>query len=70
MSQAAAVTNGRSQRKQEDQMSMASKKSKASRACDSDGFDSVSQVSVSTPKSLSGRSRAGESVSYVSHQTG
>ena len=47
-------------------------KSFASRARDSDGLDSVSQVSVTTPKSQSGAggsSRHGDSVSYVSHRT-
>lgn len=45
-------------------------KSKASRARDSDGLDSVSQVSVSTPKSRAGpASRAGDSVSYVTDKT-
>lgn len=44
--------------------------SKASRARDSDGLDSVSQVSVTTPKSF-GRSNShiGDSVSYASLQT-
>ena len=47
-------------------------KSFASRARDSDGLDSVSQVSVTTPKSQTGAggsSRHGDSVSYVSHRT-
>ena len=39
-------------------------------ARDSDGFDSVSKVSVITPKSKTGGSRAGDSVSYVSQVTG
>ena len=45
--------------------------SKASRARDSDGLDSVSQVSVTTPKSISAMSgrRQGDSVSYVSGVT-
>ena len=45
----------------------------ASKARDSDGLDSVSQVSVSTPKSRAtgaGASRAGDSVSYVSRKSG
>ena len=46
-------------------------KSRASRARDSDGLDSVSQVSVLTPKSrMEDRSsRAGDSVSYVTAKT-
>ena len=46
-------------------------KSRASRARDSDGLDSVSQVSVTTPKSNVGgpMSRIGDSVSYVSHKS-
>ena len=44
--------------------------SRASRARDSDGLDSVSQVSVTTPKSQTGAgSRVGDSVSYVSART-
>lgn len=43
-------------------------KSRASRVADSDGLDSVSQVSVLTPKSRSSvaGSRMGDSVSYQS----
>ena len=46
--------------------------SKASRARDSDGLDSVSQVSVMTPKSMRNgqSSRAGDSVSYYSQKSG
>eukprot|EP00353_Schmidingerella_taraikaensis_P003462 CAMPEP_0185584560 /NCGR_PEP_ID=MMETSP0434-20130131/33103_1 /TAXON_ID=626734 ORGANISM="Favella taraikaensis, Strain Fe Narragansett Bay" /NCGR_SAMPLE_ID=MMETSP0434 /ASSEMBLY_ACC=CAM_ASM_000379 /LENGTH=103 /DNA_ID=CAMNT_0028204391 /DNA_START=122 /DNA_END=433 /DNA_ORIENTATION=- len=45
--------------------------SRASRAPDSDGFDSVSQVSVMTPKSFanSRSSRTGDSVSYVTDKS-
>lgn len=47
-------------------------KSRASRARDSDGLDSVSQVSVTTPKSNVGGPMSrmgGDSVSYVSHKS-
>ena len=47
-------------------------KSRASRARDSDGLDSVSQVSVTTPKSNVGgplSRMGGDSVSYVSHKS-
>ena len=62
----AAAFNPREETKSVTASSKASKMSKASRARDSDGLDSVSQVSVTTPKSVTQSQRMGDSVSYTS----
>ena len=59
---AASKPHGNAQSNREENKSEAP--SRVSRARDSDGLDSVSQVSVTTPKSRSGREN--DSVSFVS----
>ena len=66
---AAAAFNPREETKSVTASSKASKMSRASMARDSDGFDSVSQVSVRTPKSVTQSQRMGDSVSYPSAAT-
>lgn len=71
--QGAAATygnKGNSNAREETKSFVSKASSKQSRARDSDGLDSVSQISVTTPKSFTrGTSHMGDSVSYVSSQS-
>ena len=63
---AAAAANPREETKSVTAPSKVSKAAPSKYARDSDGLDSVSQVSVTTPKSVAHSQRMGDSVSYAS----